>query len=127
MMAADVVNETMEQGGAGRLISQSSRNVSIYHASDDLALRASKASNLKNKIASRRLGHSGPEDMHKTQSNVYAIDCDDVNNRYDYPKGHSYFLAGDDGQMGKVFENMFMSIQTGRVSVDDKRNRTHIL
>lgn len=127
MMAADVVNETMEKGGAGRLISQSSRNVSIYHASDDLALRASKASNLKNKIASRRLGHSGPEDMHKTQSNVYAIDCDDVNNRYDYPKGHSYFLAGDDGQMGKVFEHMFMSIQTGRVSVDDKRNRTHIL
>jgi len=49
---------------------------------------------LKNKIAYRRLGHSGPEDMRQTPSNVYAVDCDDVNSVYDTPKGHSYFRSG---------------------------------
>ena len=37
LMAADIVNESLEDGREGRLISQSSRNVSVYYASDDLA------------------------------------------------------------------------------------------
>ena len=60
MVAADVVNETLQKSEAGELICHASRNVIVYHASDDLALRASKAANLKNKVASRRLGHTGP-------------------------------------------------------------------
>ena len=127
LMAADIVNESLEEGQDGRLISQSSRNVSVYYASDDLALRASKISNLKNKVASRRLGHTGPEDMTKTQSNVYAIDCDNFNNTYDKPKGHSYFLDDEKGNIGVVFEHIFNSIKTGRVKVDDEQNRLHIL
>ncbi|MCW8884910.1 MAG: alpha/beta hydrolase [Motiliproteus sp.] len=127
LMAADIVNESLEEGEEGRLISQSSRNVSVYFASDDLALRASKVSNLKNKVASRRLGHSGPEDMTKTQSNVYAIDCDNFNNKYDKPKGHSYFLSDENKKIGVVFEHLFKSIKEGRVDVDDKLNRRHIL
>ncbi len=127
LMAADIVNESLEEGQEGRLISQSSRNVSVYHATDDLALRASKISNLKNKVASRRLGHTGPEDMKKTQSNVYAIDCDNFNNKYDKPKGHSYFLEDEKGNIGDVFEHIFNSIKTGRVKVDDEINRRHIL
>ena len=82
LVAADIVNESLHKGERGELICHSSRNVIVYHASDDLALRASKASNLKNKIASRRLGHTGPEDMHLTPANVYSVDCDDVNNAY---------------------------------------------
>jgi len=127
LMAADIVNESLEEGEAGRLISQSSRNVSVYFASDDLALRSSKISNLRNKVASRRLGHTGPEDMRKTQSNVYAIDCDNFNNRYDMPKGHSYFLSDENNKIGAVFEHMFNTIKTGRVAVDDEQNRKHIL
>lgn len=127
LMAADIVNESLEEGQEGRSISQSSRNVSVYYATDDLALRASKLSNLKNKVASRRLGHTGPEDMKKTQSNVYAIDCDNFNNRYDKPKGHSYFLDDEQGNIGVVFEHLFNSIKTGRVKVDDEQNRRHIL
>lgn len=127
LMAADIVNESLENGEEGRLISQSSRNVSVYYASDDLALRSSKISNLKNKVASRRLGHTGPEDMKKTQSNVYAIDCDNFNNKYDSPKGHSYFLDDGSDNIGLVFEHMFNTIKTGRVAVDDERNRKHIL
>ncbi len=127
LMAADIVNESLEAEQKGRLISESSRNVSVYYASDDLALRASKISNLKNKVASRRLGHTGPENMNKVQSNVYAIDCDNFNNKYDSPKGHSYFLDDENGNIGVVLEHMFNSMQSGRVFVDDKVSRKHIL
>lgn len=127
LMAADIVNESLEDDQEGRLISQASRNVSVYYASDDLALRSSKISNLKNKVASRRLGHTGPEDMKKTQANVYSIDCDNFNNRYDRPKGHSYFLDDENKNIGSVFEHMFNTIKTGRVFVGDELNRKHIL
>ena len=93
LVAADIVNESLELGKSGEHICYASRNVTVYFASDDLALRASKVSNLKNKIASRRLGHTGPEDMNKVPKNVYSVDCDDVNTIYDKPKGHSYFRS----------------------------------
>ena len=94
----------------------------------DLALRASKVSNLKNKIASRRLGHTGPEDMSLVPTNVYSVDCDDVNNRYDKPKGHSYFRSGTRrGQPGKVFEHIFATLKSGRVYPDDEFRRTSII
>jgi esterase/lipase superfamily enzyme len=127
LMAADIVNESLEEREEGRLISQSSRNVSVYYASDDLALRSSKISNLKNKVASRRLGHTGPKDMDKVQSNVYAIDCDNFNNKYDRPKGHSYFLGDRNSEAGLVFEHMFNTLKTGRVDVDDDQGRKRIL
>jgi esterase/lipase superfamily enzyme len=128
LVAADVVNETLHAGEPGELICHASRNVVVYHASDDLALRASKASNLKNKIASRRLGHTGPEDIDKTPKNVYSIDCDDVNNSYDFPKGHSYFRSGKkQGTPGKVFEHIFACLELGRVYPEDEYRRSSII
>jgi esterase/lipase superfamily enzyme len=127
LMAADVVNETLEKGHTGELISHASRNVSVYFASDDLALRSSKVSNLKNKIASRRLGHTGPENIHKVNSNVYSIDCDNYNTQYDSPKGHSYFLNDENGMPGKVFEHIYDSIKHGRIDIDDRKFRLKIL
>ncbi len=127
LVAADVVNETLEPGQPGVLISHASRNVIVYYASDDLALRASKVSNLKNAVASRRLGHSGPENMKKVAKNVFAVDCDDFNNRYDHPKGHTYFLDDDAGQPGKVFEHIYNTLKRGRVFPDDEHRRTIIL
>jgi esterase/lipase superfamily enzyme len=47
LVAADVVNETLNEGEPGELICHSSGNMVVNLASDDLALRASKASNLK--------------------------------------------------------------------------------
>jgi esterase/lipase superfamily enzyme len=128
LVAADVVNETLHEGEPGELICHASRNVVVYHASDDLALRASKASNLKNKIASRRLGHTGPEDIDKTPKNVYSIDCDDVNNAYDVPKGHSYFRSGKRaGTPGKVFNHIFDCLEVGRVYPEDEFRRSSII
>ncbi len=128
MVAADVVNECLHEGEPGELICHASRNVVVYHASDDLALRASKVSNLRNKIASRRLGHTGPEDMDKTPRNVYRVDCDDVNNAYDFPKGHTYFRSGTKkGVPGKVFEHIFECILTGRAFPEDEKKRSTII
>jgi len=128
LVAADVVNETLHEGERGEVICHASRNVIVYHASDDLALRASKASNLKNKIASRRLGHTGPENMDKTPRNVYRVDCDDVNNVYDKPKGHSYFRSGTKkGTPGKVFNHIYSCLVSGRVFPEDEERRASIV
>ncbi len=127
LLAADLVNESLESEEQGRLICHASRNVSVYYASDDLALRSSKISNLKNKIASRRLGHTGPEDMAKVPDNVYTIDCDNFNNKYDMPMGHAYFLDDKSGKPGAVFEHLFKTIKSGRVEVSDDVKRKHIL
>jgi esterase/lipase superfamily enzyme len=128
LVAADLVNETLHEGESGEFICHASRNVIVYHASDDLALRASKASNLKNKIASRRLGHTGPENMDKTPKNVYSVDCDDINNSYDKPKGHSYFRSGlKKGTPGEVFNHIFECLISGRVFPEDEFRRSSIV
>lgn len=127
MIAADVVNEALHRGESGQFVCDASRNVIVYYASDDLALRASKISNLKNAVASRRLGHTGPEDMRKVPSNVYAVDCDDYNTRYDSPKGHSYFLEAPDKKPGVVFEDIFRAILHGRVYGEDPDQRSFVL
>ncbi|HHM05639.1 MAG TPA: alpha/beta hydrolase, partial [Gammaproteobacteria bacterium] len=128
MVAADIVNESLQRGGHGAYITMSARNVAVYYASDDLALRASKVSNLKNKVASRRLGHTGPEDMRTVPRNVYAIDCDEVNTKYDSLVGHTYFYTDESGRApGVVFQHIFDAVRSGRVNVDDPDRRTHIL
>ncbi len=128
LVAADIVNESLHKDERGELICHASRNVIVYHASDDLALRSSKAANLKNKIASRRLGHTGPEDMRLTPSNVYAVDCDDINNSYDPPIGHTYFTRDrKTGKPGVVFENIFTAMTSGRVFSENASRRTTIL
>lgn len=128
LVAADILNESVHKGHEGELISHASRNVVVYYASDDLALRASKVSNLKNAEASRRLGHTGPEDMDQTPKNVYAIDCDDVNTKYDKPKGHSYFRSGTrKGQPGVVFDHIFQTILTGRPFPTEEFRKSTIL
>ncbi|WP_232799618.1 alpha/beta hydrolase [Motilimonas sp. E26] len=122
LMAADLNNQTLEPNQPGRLISQAARNVSVYYASDDLALRASKVSNLVNGIASRRLGHSGPEHLEAVANNVYSIDCDDINTLYDFPKGHSYFIDQNNASPGAVFNHLYNTIVTGRVDANTQHH-----
>ncbi|MCL2885746.1 MAG: alpha/beta hydrolase, partial [Betaproteobacteria bacterium] len=127
LVAADIVNESLHKGEEGELISHASRNVVVYYASDDLALRASKVSNLKNGEASRRLGHSGPENMDRTPKNVYAIDCDDINTQYDPPIGHVYFSSSTKkGEPGLVFLHIFQTMLTGRVFPNDEFRKSSI-
>ncbi len=127
LIAADIENESIHRGQRGELISHASRNVVVYYASDDLALRGSKVTNLKHRIASRRLGHSGPENMDLAPQNIYAVDCDDVNTRYDNPKGHSYFRSDEKGKPGVVFNHLFECLLSGRVFPQDETKRSTIL
>ena len=121
MVAADVTNECLERGESGHVITSACRSVVVYHANDDVALRASKVVNLKSAVVSRRLGHTGPERVKKTPANVFSIDCDNFNNTLDYPKGHSYFLVGNRDKYAKcspVMNHMLSAISTGRVEAD---------
>lgn len=123
LVAADIENESLQRGERGELITDSARNVVVYYAADDLALRSSKMANLRNRIASRRLGHSGPENMERVAANVYAVDCDDVNTLYDHPRGHTYFRSQPGGGAGRVFEHIFTCLQTGRVPGEGRKSR----
>jgi esterase/lipase superfamily enzyme len=127
LVAADIISESLE-GPDGGLMSKCARNISVYFAADDVALRASKAVNLKHNLASRRLGHTGPENMAKVPKNVYALDCNEVNTVYDSLLGHTYFLYDENGtRPGVVFDHIYNSLKTGRVHVDPPASRTLIL
>ncbi len=133
MSAADVTNHSLEPGNEGGMIPPMSRNVVVYYAADDLALRASKVANvnISSAAVTRRLGHTGPEHMDKVPRNVYAVDCDDFNNRYDSPLGHAYFL--DDpatGDAGLLLRHAWACMRTGRVPITPSAfptNRIEIL
>ena len=119
LSASDVVNTTLEPNAAGAMIPLMSRNVVVYYAADDLALRASKVANVGNSAASRRLGHTGPARIEKVPKNVYAIDCDDFNNEYDDPIGHKYFLEDPrSGNAGLLLRHAWACMRTGRVPID---------
>ena len=126
LAAADLVNETLQADRPGRCLSDAARNLTVYYANDDLALRTSKVTNLRHKILSRRIGHSGPEDMSRVAKNVYAVDCDDFNNSIDPPMGHAYFLRDRDGNASPVFTHLWHAITTGRVNADPA-SRTKVL
>jgi esterase/lipase superfamily enzyme len=112
MVAADVANETLERDRPGWAITRAARNVVVYHAADDFALRTSKVANVANRVLSRRLGHTGPENPERTPRNVFAVDCDEVNNRYDR-LGHSYFLDAPDGRPGAVLQHIAATLAAG--------------
>ncbi|MEH6453920.1 MAG: alpha/beta hydrolase [Psychromonas sp.] len=117
MVAADVVNHTLEFKEKGCYIPDSARNVVVYYANDDLAMPASKIANLKNMTASRRLGMTGPESMSEERlaRNVYEVDCDDFNNSWGDRKGHTYFLKNSRGKISPVIYHMIDAIAGGRV------------
>ncbi len=115
MVAADVANDLFAPGRPGVALSAAARNVVVYHAADDFALRTSKVANLKNRVVKRRLGHTGPGDLAQAPANVVAVDCDDFNSRYDR-FGHSYLLADPAGRPGAVLRHLVDTMRTGRVA-----------
>jgi hypothetical protein len=120
MAAADLANDCLEPGAEGGMIPGCARNVVVYHAHDDLALRSSKVANVHNKIVRRRLGHTGPADLDRCPRNVVAVDCDAFNNHCDR-LGHSYFLAGH------LLPHLVQTIRTGRVPGTETGSRRIVL
>jgi esterase/lipase superfamily enzyme len=126
LAAADIENEALEPAQEGQYISPAARNVVVYYAADDLAMRASKVANV-GEIASRRLGHTGPEHMDMVNKNVYALDCDDVNTEYDPPLGHGYFASDPSDNPGLVFDHIWHCIKTGRVPMQPPDAQTMVI
>lgn len=124
MVAADVENHVLEYGHEGELVSGAARNICVYYANDDLAMPASKVANLKNRVLSRRLGMTGVEDINEVPKNIHEVDCDNFNNTFDSPKGHTYFLDDGNGNISPVVQHMVDAIDGGRVKPD---KRHHVL
>lgn len=133
MVAADVVNNTLEPSQKGGYIPYAAKNVVVYYAGDDRALQGSKIANMENRVITKRLGHGGPTSGSMVQ-NVYAVDCDSVNSKYDI-LGHTYFINANLIEQkgntfltkdfaGKVFEHFFNCIVTGQVSGEQKQKIT---
>lgn len=120
LAASDVVNDTLSVGH-GKLMCTASRNVLVYHAYDDFALRASKVANAGQ--VSKRLGHTGPYDMTAVPANVYSKSCDAFNLEYDKEFGHTYFLTTPSGARGKLLEDIIHCIQTARPGGNDMLRR----
>lgn len=123
LVAADLANDVFSPGRPGAVLAEAARNVVVYHAADDFALRSSKVVNVRHKLVRRRLGHTGPSAFDQTPHNVFAVDCDAFNSRYDR-LGHSYFLADPEGQPGTLLGHLVDTLRTGRVSglaVDQRR------
>ena len=119
MVAPDVVNNCLEPHESGSLIPKAGRNVVVYYANDDLAMPASKLSNLKNKVVSCRLGMTGPKNLSDVQNNVYEVDCDNFNNTFDKPTGHSYFLDNND-KTSPALKHMLDAMDGGRVRPSER-------
>lgn len=115
LVAADLPNDVFAPGRPGATLADAARNVVVYHAADDLALRSSKVANLRHKVVRRRLGHTGPADLGAAPRNVVAVDCDAFNARCDR-LGHSYFLAGPDGRPGPLLAHLVETAREGRVA-----------
>ncbi|WP_253805262.1 hypothetical protein [Vibrio mediterranei] len=58
---------------------------------------------------------TGPEQLSVLPKNVYEFDCDYFNQRFDYPVGHSYFLANSEGEVSLVVSQMVSAIKSGVV------------
>jgi esterase/lipase superfamily enzyme len=114
MLAPDLPNEALEPGADAGTIPAAARHVLVYYAGDDFALRSSKVANVRNRIVSRRLGHTGPEHLELTSANVVAIDCDAFNSACD-PLGHRYFLGDPQGRPGPALRHVVATLATGRV------------
>lgn len=91
MVAADVVNNTLEPNQKGSFISYAAKNVVVYYSGDDRALQGSKLVNVESRPLTRRLGHCGPSPESLKLANVYSVDCDAINSKYDL-LGHTYFM-----------------------------------
>jgi esterase/lipase superfamily enzyme len=115
MAAPDLANDVFAPGRPGAALADAARNVVVYHAADDFALRSSKVANVRNKLVRRRLGHTGPAELELAPRNVAAVDCDAFNSSMDR-LGHSYFLAGPDGRPGPLLRHLLATVRDGRVA-----------
>ena len=122
MVAADLVNRAFEEGHHAEHVPLFTENLVIYHARDDLALRASQGVNLFSDGLSHRLGQKGPMKPEQLPEHVFLVDCDEINQLYDLQMvpgvagGHEYFLMDKKKEeISPVFFHYAQTIAKGQV------------
>jgi esterase/lipase superfamily enzyme len=122
LVAADIRYDSLEKHHPADDLPHICRNLTVYHAADDLALRASKTMNKGNRITSLRMGHKGPRDLDILPNNVYSVDCGDINLDCNPGLGHTYFLTcekDDQAVPSNAFLHIANTLKTGRVQSRD--------
>ncbi len=119
LMASDIPNKSLEANQPGRFIAEACQRVLVYYANDDFAMPASKISNMRNGVFSRRIGHTGPKSMSKVSGNVYSVNCDSFNNKFDKPKGHSYFIDKT-RKKSPAFQHVIKVLKTKKQDLGDR-------
>lgn len=111
LVAADIEDDSLEQGKQGALICEKSENVVVYFAPDDRALTGSKAIHGDYYY---RLGAYGPAHYSRL-TNVVAVNCRAVNQKSDNFFGHSYYtdIANSKTTPGKVVQQIISIIIRG--------------
>lgn len=89
LMAADIANDVLEEDKFGKWVTQVANKVVCFYAKDDYAMPASSLLNFTVNAFKRRLGQTGPRDAIES---IELIDCTNFNQKFDFPKGHTYFL-----------------------------------
>lgn len=92
MIAADVPDDELRRGEHGEDVPRTTETLGVYYAKDDKALWISVLANLCD--WSKRLETKGPKSLGKHPRNVYAADCDPVNDKLDRSfVDHTGFVA----------------------------------
>jgi esterase/lipase superfamily enzyme len=114
MVAPDIESNALESHQSGEIICEVSRDVLVYHARDDMALKASKVANAD---PLPRLGSLGPAYLMRIPKNVTVIDCGKVNQPADSIFGHSYFRSLDDDatKPGLVIRHIIDCLSKGEI------------
>ena len=116
LVAPDVINTALEPECDASDIVSVADNVVIYYAVDDLAMSASRLANSTKGESQQRLGKLGAADITKLPENVYQVNCQDFNNRFEFIIGHRYFIRDMFNNISPVIYHMVDALEQGQIT-----------
>ena len=116
LVAPDVINTALEPECDASDIVSVADNVVIYYAVDDLAMSASRLANSTKGELQERLGKLGAADITKLPENVYQVNCQDFNNRFEFIIGHRYFIRDMFNNISPVIYHMVDALEQGQIT-----------
>ena len=116
LVAPDVINRALEPECDASDIVSVADNVVIYYAVDDLAMLASELANSTKGESQQRLGKLGAADITKLPENVYQVNCQDFNNRFEFIIGHRYFIRDMFNNISPVIYHLVDALEQGQIT-----------
>lgn len=116
LVAPDVINTALEPEHDAYHIVSVAENIVVYYAVDDLAMSASRLANSTKGESQQRLGKLGAADFTKLPDNVYQVNCQDFNNRFEFILGHRYFMRDMFNHISPVIYHMVDALEQGQIT-----------